>query len=115
MDIVMYNEDYRNEEMDRFLDQLQDLELKFAAGSLLRWGFEDRHQIERAVEKAIRVCELAHISVNAHFRPVYISYKEEIMADWKLSLLAVRLILINSELPEEILARLQVEFLKGKI
>jgi len=111
MNITVYQQDIKNEIIERFIENMLDTNLKFFASELRQFGFGDMQEIEQAVKRAIRVCQATSTPVRSNFRSMYVSDKRTTICDWKLSSLARKLVIINSNASNPFVAKVQIELL----
>jgi hypothetical protein len=98
---------------------LSDIEELFAsrsfthyASQLLQKGLYDEQDLESAVQKAITACVVAGLPATRHFKIIYIC-SEEIKKDWLVSDLAIKLIILNADVSNPLVARLQIEIISN--
>jgi DNA-damage-inducible protein D len=109
MDIMLYHAP--QDTLDEILENIYDTELRFLASELFSYGFHDAPELESAINKALRVCRSAGISVRKNFKPVY-TYKDEVMVcDWYLSDLGRKLVLLNGDPNNPFVAQFQVKLI----
>ena len=80
------------------------------ASHLLQTCFQDRAQLERSMQKAINALTAARLPARRHFRSVFVG-ESELQQDWLISDLGLRLIILNADVSNPIVGRLQVEIL----
>ena len=100
---------------DAHADELFEMEdriicggLTHYASSLLQKCFHDKMELERALEKTFSALRAASEPISKHFRTVFVS-GDELTVDWMISDLGLRLLLINADVTNPIVAKLQVE------
>ena len=71
----------------------------------------DDNQLENAVQRALRVCIAAGISPTEHFRKIFVYAGSDIRQDWLVSDLGLQLIMLNADISNPIIARMQIELL----
>lgn len=96
-----------------FLDHLEEViaekGLVHYASSLLERGFHDEQELNEALYKACEAIQSARMPVHYHFRKVFICREGDIQYDWLVSDLGMRLIVLNADASNPILARLKIE------
>jgi hypothetical protein len=97
--------------MDEFEEQLVQLELTHYASWLLEKGLQNIDELECALQKAITAMNAAHLATNHHFKKIFICCGGELKEDWLVSDLALRLIMMNADVSNPVVARLQIEVL----
>ncbi len=107
-EVVIYNYDPMPEEIKNFEEVLISRRLRHLATELAIFGIEDPAEIMEAIEKAIKVCQVAGIPVTEHFKPVFFCKREKIFRDWRLSDLALKLAILNAGIHHDIVCRTQV-------
>ncbi|MDF2193271.1 hypothetical protein [Paraflavitalea sp. CAU 1676] len=85
------------------------------AGSLKERALLDEEELEKAVRKALIVCVSAGIQPSEHFKSIFIYEKEALKKDWLVSDLGLQLILLNADIENPVVARLQVELAAGRV
>jgi DNA-damage-inducible protein D len=112
MEIIIYEENL-GDPLDEFMEKLHDTQLRYLASELLNFGLSDISEIEEAVNRALHVCRAAGLPAKHHFKPVYIYDRGGIIADWRLSALGRKLVLLNANPENPYVARLQLELVGG--
>jgi len=97
--------------LDEFEERIADSALHHYASELLEKGLHDEEELKQALQKAITALCAAHMSCRQHVKKVFISYGDNIRNDWLVSDLALRLIIMNADVSNPVIARLQVELL----
>jgi hypothetical protein len=69
----------------------------FSVDLLERFHFSDEHDLDQAVERAIRACQVLNIPIRKHFRKVFWFRETGIQRGWRLSALGCYLTLINED------------------
>lgn len=95
-------------------ERLAEKELVHYASKLLEQGLQDERELEKALRKAIIALNAAHLPATRHFRKVFVSVGHDIKNDWLVSNLGLRLIMMNADVSNPVVARLQIEILSGK-
>src|SRR2546421_2765166 len=105
--------DYHTAIMDDIEDQIIASGLNHYASQLLKKGLHDQAELERSLQKAITAVITARLPATKHFRTVFICCGRELIKDWLVSDLGMRLILLNADVSNPLVARLQVEILSN--
>ena len=100
--------------MDDIEDKLADLAFTHYASQLLEKGLNDEHELEEALNKAIRALRAAKLPAYRHFKKVYIAKQEGLSSDWLVSDLGFRLIIMNADVSNPIVAQMQIGLLLSK-
>jgi hypothetical protein len=100
--------------LDEMEDKLSDKELTHYASWLLEKGLHDETELEDAMRKAITALSAANLSATKHFKKVFICCSGELKRDWRVSDLGLRLIMMNADVSNPVVARLQIEILTSK-
>lgn len=96
-----------------FLEQLKELNLvKYASDAAAEMEFDSAGELNETVKRAMELCILAGIPVEGNFRRIYMCSQEGIVYDWKLSLLAYRMVCINGWSSNSHVAKMQIDLLK---
>ncbi|MCG2615707.1 hypothetical protein LZZ85_15510 [Terrimonas sp. NA20] len=102
---------------ERFFRQLEDrfLEkrLSYYASRLLDHGLEDQPVLEEALSKAMAVVCSARMKCSNHFKQIYVSRKGQLQADWLVSVLGMRTIIMQMGAKNPELAAMQVGMLSS--
>lgn len=111
MELMVYPSYY--ESHADLLDHLEEIaaerKLIHYASELLGRGFRNTDELEDALIKAFTEIRAARLPVHYHFKKVFISCEGDIRYDWLVSDLGMRLIILNADANNPILARLKVE------
>ncbi len=98
-------------------EQLVECEDRIICGSLTHYAsallqrcFQDREDLLRSLHRAIIALRSAGVPASRHFRTVFLG-GNELTEDWLISDLGLRLLLINANVLNPNVARLQVQIL----
>jgi hypothetical protein len=96
-------------------EALNNKRLTFQSGSFFKMGLGSMEEIEQAVDRAITICCNNGLSLEEHFKTIYISDRDNhsVSRDWKLSRLAYTLVLININSDNPLIGRMQLELLNA--
>lgn len=100
--------------MDEIEDRMVERELHHYASCLLEKGLQDEEDLELALKKAVIAMNAAHLSATRHFKKVFICVGGEIKRDWLVSDLGLKLIMMNADVSNPVVARLQIEILTSR-
>ena len=111
--LVLYSSyiDTHSALLDEFEERVADSALHHYASELLEKGLHDEDELEEALQKAITALCAAHLPCRRHIKKVFISDTDSIRNDWLVSDLAFRLIMVNADVSNPNVAKLQVELL----
>lgn len=112
MEIAVYNYTFRNEVLQRLQESIMDRELHYFASELTELGVMENDDMLQAINRAMQICRTNGIPVRAHFKSIYLSRGGQLFADWRLSDLGRKLVLLNGNPLNPVIARLQLEILK---
>lgn len=102
-------------DLNSILDDLEDRwferTLTHYASHLLGKGVLDQDDLEAALRKAIIVVATAMPPVTHHFKKIYVFDGIAIKTDWLVSDLGLQMILMNADVSNPEVARLQVQLL----
>lgn len=113
MELTVYHPwKYFHQALDRFQDAIEERALQFKASELAGTGLMDASEVASAVEKAIKVCQAGGISLRGNFRKIYIVNPDGIVSDWMLSSLARKLVVLNANAGNPVIARVQLSLLE---
>jgi hypothetical protein len=100
-----------------FADDLEEnlaaSRLHHYASRLLENSLHDELELQQALQKAIMACRAAGLPVPQNFRAIFISAAGDTHIDWLVSDLGMQLILLNADVSNPLVARLQVQILQG--
>lgn len=82
----------------------------FASEVMDMLGIVDADETDLSLYRAFQVCGTLQLPVHRHFKRVYRSDGENLIADWKISPLACYLIVINCDPIHENVAKAQLYF-----
>lgn len=112
---LIITQSYQSPVIDYFLEQMKDLNLIYYASDLAReMEFEGPIELDEAVKRSMELCRQANIPIDFNFKRVYKSSYDGITYDWKLSVLAYRLVCINGGTFNPHVAQMQIELLKNQ-
>lgn len=96
-------------------DGLAAAHLIHYASRLLGRGLHDSGELEQALHKAIVACRAAGLPVTDNFKTIFICSGacDTITVDWLVSDLGLQLILLNADVSNPLVAKLQVQVLAG--
>lgn len=104
---------YLSQGSQDFLEQLKDLNLvKYASEAAAEMEFDGIAELNETVKRAMELCIHAGIPVDGNFRRIYMCSPDGIVYDWKLSMLAYRLVCINGWSSNQNVAKMQIDLLK---
>ena len=101
--------------MEEVEDRLSSMNLREYASQLLEKCLHDETELEEALQKAVTALVAARIPPIKHFKKVFICSGLEIKRDWLVSDLALRLIILNADVSNPAVARLQIEILSNRL
>ena len=94
-----------SEELYEIEDRMACCALTHYASYLLEKCFHDQYELEQSLQKAAIALKAANEPVSHHFRIVFLS-GDELTQDWMISDLGLRLMLINADPSNPVVARL---------
>lgn len=95
--------------VEDFLDQLRELNLvKYATEAAREMDFSSAEELESAIKRAMEICIQTGSKVEGNFKRIYLCSDGGITYDWKLSLLAYRLVCLNGFPTNDNVARMHV-------
>src|SRR6476660_8184041 len=94
-----------SEDLYEIEDRMACCGLTHYASYLMEKCFHDRHELEQSLQKAAIALKAANEPVSHHFRTVFLS-GDELMQDWMISDLGLRLLLINADVSNPVVARM---------
>jgi len=81
------------------------------ASRLLGNGLYNEAELEQALHKAVVACRSAGLPVMQNFKTIFVCSGSVITMDWLVSDLGLQLILLNSDVSNPLVAKLQVQVL----
>ncbi|GIV34293.1 MAG: hypothetical protein KatS3mg031_1828 [Chitinophagales bacterium] len=115
MEISIYQTEFPTGAFEDFLDSIIEQQLRYFASQLRFMGIHDPATIEHSVSRAMMVCKAAQIPLRENFKSVYICTENSIKRDWRLSELAMKLVIINSDITKPMVAETQVWLVKNRL
>ena len=104
---------YQSPVITDFMEQMKELNLvHYASDAADEMEFEDLSEFHDSVKRSMSICLHAGIPIEGNFKRIYKSSNNGIVYDWKLSLLAYRLICLNGGSSNPNVARMQIELIK---
>ncbi|MEO6001090.1 MAG: hypothetical protein ABIN89_29835 [Chitinophagaceae bacterium] len=99
----------------RIQEWLYEARLNYFAREIMRTlAIEDEDEISFSLNRAFRACAILNIPVHRNFKRVYCFDGKNLIADWKISVLACYLIVINCDPSHESAAKAQLYFAMNK-
>jgi hypothetical protein len=83
------------------------------ASRLLGNGLYNEMELEHALHKAVVACKAAGLPVMQNFKTIFVCSGSGISMDWLVSDLGLQLILLNADVSNPLVAKLQVQVLSG--
>ena len=100
---------------DSHADELFEMEDRIICGSLTHYAcsliekcFHDRIELQQSLQKTFAALRAANQPVTRHFRTVFVC-GSELRSDWMISDLGLRLLLINADVTNPLVAKLQFQ------
>ena len=112
MNIVVY-EKRSSEAIDDFSKAVTDTELRYYASSLIELGIGSMDEIHGAIGRAMQICNALHVPARSHFKVIYLYKNGTLITDWRLSEMARKLILLNADPANPVVAKIQLRLLNG--
>lgn len=101
--------------IETFMKQAQEHNLTHNASEAAEeMEFEDVSEFHNAVERTMKLCLQAGIPLEGNFKRIYKCSCDGITYDFKLSVLAYRMVCLNGGSSNSNVARLQIELLKNQ-
>ncbi len=112
--MVLYSSRFDNHSnlLDEIEERIADSTLHHYASELLEKCLRDEQELESAMQRTMIALCGAHMPCRQHVKKVFVSYGSSIRNDWLVSDLAFRLIIMNADVSNPVVARLQVEMVK---
>lgn len=110
MNITIYRQE-RSQSLDDFVDAFAHQNLRYYASELRTVGLKMPADIYIAVGRALKACQALHIPANQHIKTVYLFRDGTIYSDWLLSPLGLKLVLLNADPTNAVIAKIQMRLL----
>lgn len=82
----------------------------FLSEILVLLNIDDETEMAKSFTRAMEACLSLQIPINRNFKRIYCYNGNDIIADWKMSALALYLIVINCNPNNELVAKAQLHF-----
>ncbi len=100
---------------DEFAEKMRMLNLTaYASEAATEMEFDSLEELHGSVKRAMELCLSAGIPIKGNFQRVYKSSVDGIVYDWKLSVLAYRLVCLNGKSSNPTVARLAIKLIKNE-
>jgi hypothetical protein len=101
--------------IETFVNQAQENNLTYnASDAAEEMGFEDTSEFHDAVERTMKLCLQAGVPLEGNFKRIYTCSRDGIVYDFKLSVLAYRMLCLNGGSSNSKVAKMQIELLKSQ-
>ena len=101
--------------VDEFAEKMATLNLiAYASDAATQMEFDSLEELHESVKRAMELCMSAEIPIKGNFHRVYKSSADGIVYDWKLSLLAYRLVCLSGKPSNPSVARLIIQLIKNE-
>lgn len=101
--------------VDEFADKPAELNLlRYASEAVKEMEFDSLEEMHESVKRAMKLCLAAGVPIKGNFRRVYKSFADGIMYDWKLSLLAYKLVCISGKYSNPNVAFMNIQLIKNE-
>jgi hypothetical protein len=111
MDVVLYHRIEFNS-MQGLNDAIDLTFLQYKASDLFYYGMNNTGELETAINRAIIACRACNVAVEKNFRVLFVSSNNGLVKEWLLSDLARKLILLNANPSNALVANLQLKLLQ---
>ena len=104
----------KNSTLERFIEALNDRNLTYYAQDWMKsMGYANMDELHRAISPLIDAMNDAHINASENIRLVYRCDKGHVYEDWKLSLLGLTYLALNSPHKTKKMNRLQFKIISN--
>jgi hypothetical protein len=110
MNITIYTKE-RPRSLNHFIDAYVHHNLRYYASDLQAVGLTMPADIYIAVGRALKACQSLNIAANEHIKTVYLFRDGTIYSDWLLSPLGLKLVLLNADPTNSVVAKIQMRLL----
>ena len=101
--------------VDEFSEKMAALNLlHYASEAAMEMEFDSLEELHESVKHAMELCMSAGIPIKGNFQRVYKCFEDGLTYDWKLSLLAYRLVCLNGKSSNPMVARLMIQLIKNE-
>ena len=94
-------------------NKLIEKSLTHYASWLLEHALSDQHELEQALDKAMNAVCAAQLSCHEHFKKIYVCQQGQLKTDWLVSDLGMRMIIMQADTGNPVVASLQVQILSA--
>jgi len=98
---------------DELEEKLVSRNLIHYTSELLEKGLQNEDELGAALQKALTVLGAAQVPAYMHFKKIFVCKGHDIVPDWLASTLGMQLILLNANVDNPVVARLQIEVLSN--
>lgn len=103
---------------DNYYHKIAELEAEqnlvyYASEAADEMGFESYDELQEAIKRSMKLCETTGLPLRNNFRRIFKSSSMGVVFDWKLSVLAYRLVQLNGDTANNQVARLQIDLVKN--
>lgn len=101
--------------IDEFTEKMETLNLiYYASEAASEMEFDSIDELHESIKRAMDLCLSAEIPIKGNFQRVYKSFNSELTYDWKLSLLAYKLVCLNGKSSNPNVAKLTIQLIKNE-
>jgi hypothetical protein len=101
--------------IDEFAEKMETLNLlHYASEAATEMEFDSLEELHNSVKYAMELCLSAGIPIKGNFQRVYKSFDDGLTYDWKLSVLAYKLVCIHGSSSNPHVARLTIQLIKDQ-
>jgi hypothetical protein len=101
--------------VDEFAEKMAVLNLLYyASEAVTEMGFDSPEELHDSVKRSMEFCLSAGIPIKGNFQRVYKCFNDRVMYDWKLSVLAYRLVCLSGKSSNPNVARLIIQLIKNE-
>ena len=85
----------------------------YASEAAYEMGFESYDELQEAIKRSMKLCETTGLPLRNNFRRIFKSSSMGVVFDWKISVLAYRLVQLNGNTANNQVAKLQIDLVKN--
>jgi hypothetical protein len=98
-----------------FMERMEAFNLQYyASDAATEMGFDSLEELHNSVKRAMELCLSSGISIKGNFQRVYKSFDDGLIYDWKLSLLAYKLVCASGNSTNPKVAKLIIQLIKDQ-
>lgn len=98
----------------RFWEASHYKDMPYFSWDLTNYGFNHLSDFEPALQRALMACVKQKMPIRDHFQPVFIDRQGHLIKCWKLSKIALKLVIINADTNNPMVSQAQFQMIDRK-